>query len=47
MYEWIPIWLKVTENGMIFDMNDYPYKGGRKNKYEGKFLNNIFSMRQS
>ena len=36
MYEWIPIWLKVTESGEIFNMDDYPYEGGRNNTYKGK-----------
>ncbi|KAH9499249.1 hypothetical protein Btru_003513 [Bulinus truncatus] len=33
MYEWLPAWLKIDSNGIKFDMQDYPYKGGGKNNY--------------
>ncbi|KAK3803213.1 hypothetical protein RRG08_013796 [Elysia crispata] len=35
MYDWLPRWLKIDEDGNQFNMADYPYEGGGKNKYAG------------
>ncbi|KAI8789215.1 G-protein coupled receptor 126, partial [Biomphalaria glabrata] len=36
MYDWLPTWLQIDENGTIFPLvRDYPYEGGVKNKYKG------------
>lgn len=36
MYEWLPTWLMTDENGNKFNMGEYPYVGGGKNKYSGR-----------
>ncbi|XP_012942535.1 dual oxidase 2 [Aplysia californica] len=35
MYEWLPPWLSINITGSPFNIDEYPYVGGKKNPYAG------------